>query len=404
MQEKIKMRDIFNRNLVLILIIQVLADSANNWANAFINMGAKAAGVSVGAIGIAASVYTISALVMRMPAGAIADSDKKRIALILALMLRTVFHFVLGTFGIMGDANFIIARALYGFGWCLAGIILPAVVAMMMDKKVMGTTYAFLSLAQALAKNYAKAGGVKVYQTFGMIPALMCAAGFAVAAVVLICFLDFNDARIVQATSKKKKQGGLKALNLKYVPVCFMMSLVVLGWSAHNQYNNVIAEARNIDIASILVITGTIASFISFVTNAACDFIHPKYVLFFLYVCLGAGLILAGHAYTYNAFLAAEALCTIGSSYSKIISIFLFKNCDPTEKGSVHATNYFATDVLSIISGVVLGAVLTTFEYEMGYTVIGIFVLAVAVGFILLGSRLMNFDNGKGTDKEAANE
>ncbi len=388
MKEKIKLKDIFNRNLVLILIIQVLSDSSNNWANAFINMGATAAGVGVGAIGIGASVYTIAALITRMPAGTIADSDKKKIGLIAAIIIRTFCLFFLGTFGTWGDANFVVARALYGFGWCLVGIILPAVGAMMMDKKVMGTTYAFLSVAQSLAKNYSKAGGVYVVQKFGMIPALVCAAGFAVLAILLICCLDFNDERIIQATSKKKK-GGLKALNLKYIPVCFMMSMVVLAWSAHNQYNNVIAADRGIDIASILVVTGTIASVISFVTNTLCDFIHPKWVLFFLYVCLGAGIFLTGHAYTYGAFMAAEVLCTIGASYSKIISIFLFKNCDITEKGSVHATNYFATDVLSIIAGGVLGALFSTFDYQHSYDIIAVFTLAVAVLFILFGSRLM---------------
>lgn len=399
MKEKIKLKDIFNRNLVLILIIQVLSDSSNNWANSFINMGAKAAGVAVGAIGIAASVYTVAALLMRMPAGTIADSDKKKVALIGAITIRTICIFFLGTFGTLGNANFIIARALYGFGWCLVGIILPAVVAMMMDKKVMGTTYAFLTVAQALAKNYSKAGGVKVYQTFGMIPALICAAGFAVLAIILIMFLDFNDERIIRATSKKRK-GGLKALNLKYIPVCFMMSLVVLAWTAHSQYNNVIAAERGIDIASILVITGTIASVIGFVTNTLCDFIHPKYVLFFLYVCLGAGIFLTGHAYTYGAFMAAEILCTIGSSYSKIISIFLFKNCDQTEKGSVHATNYFSTDILSIIAGIVLGGLMSVFDFKSSYDIIAAFTIIVAIVFILFGSRLMNMNGEEKTETE----
>ena len=87
--------------------------------------------------------------------------------------------------------------------------------------------------------------------------------------------------------------------------------------------------------------------------------------------------------------MAAEVLCTIGASYSKIISIFLFKNCDITEKGSVHATNYFATDVLSIIAGGVLGALFSTFDYQHSYDIIAVFTLAVAVLFILFGSRLM---------------
>ncbi len=386
---KIKLKDIFNRNLILIILVQMLSDCSINWANSFINVGATAAGVSVGAIGIGASVYTIVALIGRMPAGAMADSDKKRIALIGAIAIRTALLFFLGTFGTMGDVNFVIARGLYGLGWCLVGIILPAIVAMLIDKKVMGTTYAFLTVAQNLAKNYAKAGGVKMYDSFGMIPALLVAAAFAVGAIVLILFIDFKDEKFLQATSKKKKT-GLKALNLKYVPVCFMMSLVVLGWSAHNNYNNVIATERGIDIASILLITGTVASFVGFITNALCDFIHPKFVLFFLYVCLGVGILLTGHAYTYNSFLAAELLCTIGASYSKIISIFLFKNCDPTEKGSVHATNYFSTDILSMIAGAALGAILGSLGYQRGYDVIGIFTLAVAVVFILFGSRLMH--------------
>lgn len=397
MKEKVNLKDIFNKNLVLILIIQVLSDCANNWSNSFMNMGAKAAGISVGAIGLAASVYTIAALIMRMPAGTIADSDKKKIALIIAITLRSICFFFLGTFGMSGNTNYIIARALHGICWSLVGIILPAVVAMMMDKKVMGTTYAFLTVAQNLTKNYSKAAGIKVYQTFGIVPSLCCATGFAVAAIILICFLDFNDSRIIQATAKKKKKG---VINMKYIPACFMMSMAVFGWTTFQQYNSVLAETRAIDIASIMVITGTIASVVGFATNAACDFIHAKYVLFFLYVCLGVGLLLTSHAYTYSAFLVAEILCTIGASYSKVINIYLFKNCDVTEKGSVHATNYFATDILSAIAGVVTGTILTKFDYESGYMIIGIFGLAVAVVFILFGSKLMNFSSQTETAKE----
>ncbi len=397
---KIHLKDIFSRNLLLILLIQTFSDCSLSWANSFINMGATAAGISVAAVGVASSVYSIVALIGRMPAGALADSEKKRIALIGAIAVRTILILFLGTFGMNGDMNFIVARGLYGLGWCLVGIILPAIVAMLVDKKVFGTTYAFLGIVQDLAQNYSKAGGVKMYQTFGMVPALLVAAGFAVVAILLTLLLDMNDEKFRLATPKKKRGGGLKALNLKYVPVCLMLSGVVLGWSAHNQFNNVIAEERGIDIASILVITGTVAAFVKVVASILCDFIHPKFVLFFLYVCLGAGILVTGHAYTYGTFLVAELLCTIGRSYSRIISIFLFKNCDPTEKGSVHATNYFCTDILSMIVGAVLGVILGNLGYQSGYDVIGFFTLAVAVVFILFGSKLMQL-GGKKEGEEA---
>ena len=395
MSEKIKLRDVFNRNVILILLIQFFTDCANNWANSFINMGATAAGISVAAIGFAASAYSITGMLTRMPAGKLADSDKKRIALIVAISFRTICVFLIGVIGRMGNTNFIIMRALQGIGWSMVGVIIPAVVAMMLDKRTMGTTYAFIAVVDSLAKQYSKAGGAKVYELFGMIPALVCSAAFAVVAIILIFFLDFKDDRILHAMPKKEQKGFLKGFNLKYLPVCLMLNMVVFAWLVNGQYNNVVAAERGIDIASILVITGTIASVISFASSMLCDFIHPKFVLFILYICLAIGIFLTGHAYTYNTFLLSQIFCVVGTGYTRVISIFLFKNCDETEKGSVHATNYFATDIINIFSGALVGSIMGAVGYEMGYDIIAGFTLCVAILFILFGKKLMNIGNAQ---------
>ena len=119
MRERIKLKDVFNRNVVLILLIQFLTDCANNWANSFINMGASAAGISVAAIGLAASAYSVMGMLTRIPAGRLADSDKKRMALIVAIAFRTVCVFMIGVVGRTGNASFIVNRALQGIGWSM---------------------------------------------------------------------------------------------------------------------------------------------------------------------------------------------------------------------------------------------------------------------------------------------
>lgn len=389
MKEKIKLKDVFSRNVILILLIQFLTDCANNWTNSFLNMGATAAGISVAAIGFAASAYSIMGMITRMPSGKLADSDKKRLALIVAISFRTVCVFLIGTIGRMGDVNFIFLRALQGIGWSMVGVIIPAVVAMMLDKRVMGTTYAFIAVIDTLAKQYSRAAGAKAYEVLGMIPALSISVGFAVLAIVLIFFLDFNDEKIIHATVKSDKDKR-KGFNLRYLPVCLMLNMVVFAWTANGQYNNVVAAERNIDIASILLITGTIASVTGFLSNILCDFIHPKWVLFVLFSCLGIGIFLTGHAYTYTTFLVSQLFCVIGTAYSRVISLFLFKTCKETEKGSVHATNYFATDIVSIAAGAVLGGLMGSLGYEIGYSIVGVFTIIVAVVFILFGSKLMD--------------
>jgi len=387
-KDKIKFKDILNRNLVLIIFIQILSNMSLNMINAFASMNAKALGVSVAAIGIGASVTTIVALLTRMPAGTLADSDKKKIALIIVIIARALAQFLLVTFGCTNDTNYMIARGVYGITWSFAGVILPAVVAMMMDKKVMGSTFAIIAIINNFTKDMAKALGVQVYKTNGVVPAAMIGIGFALAAVVLILFLDFNDERIKRATPKVRKP-LLKSLNFKYIPLCLILSLAVFNWTQIQNYNNIIAQDRGIELASILVIAGIFASISGFVCSALCDFIHPKYVLIALYCCMAAGSVVIGGATTYTTFLVGQVLCTIGVGYSSIISIYLFKNCALTEKGSVQATNYFATDILSAVAGALCGGVTTAMGYQGSYTVFAVTSVVAAVIVLFFGGKLL---------------
>ena len=371
---KIKFRDILNRNLVLIIIIQILSDCVNNMVGGYTNMAAKSAGIAVAAIGVAASVYSIAGMVVRMPAGALADSHKKKLALIGVLCLRMLTCMILSTFGMSGNVNFVIARAIHGVGWSFVGIVLPAVVAMMMDKRAMGTTYAILSLVQQFFKTYAKAIAVNVFQSFGAVGAGLACCGLSVLAIVFVMFLDFNDPRVLAATPKKRG-GKLASLKVKYIPICLILSLVVFGWQMHTQFDNVVAQERGIDIAAILKMGALITPFTGFASAALCDIIDPKLVLCAQYVLLGAGNLIVGRATGFNLFAVGEIMTLIGIQYSRIISIYLFKNCAETEKGAVHATNYLSTDFLSIIAGTILGALISGLGYEMSYTITGISVL-----------------------------
>lgn len=405
-REKIKFKDIVNRNLILILLIQIFANMSLNTVSTLFNVGARGAGISVAALGIAASAYSIAALVVRMPAGALANSTKKKIALIGVLAFRVVTQWVIGTFGLTGDTQFVIGRIVYGIGWSFGGIVLPAVVAMMMDKKVMGFTYAIFTIVNNLTKNLIKAPAQAMFKSAvdagatasaAMVKPLLLSAILEVVAIVLVLFLDFNDERVIRATPKKQKS-MLKNFNFRYAPIALLLSLVVFTWNMSNTYDQTLGTERGIDMVSVLAVSGVISSFIGFVTSAACDIIHPKWVLVFLYLCLGGGAFLMGGATTYTPFLIGFCLAVIGKSYSQVISIYLYKNCAEDQKATVHATNYLMTDILSIFSGTVVGAILQSMGYEGGYKVFAIVALVCCVLVALFADKLMAFANS-GTEK-----
>ncbi len=400
-KEKIHFKDILNRNLVLVILVQIFNNMSVSMMSAFMNMGAAAAGVTTGAIGTAASIGTLAALVSRMPAGALADSNKKKLVIIGVLSFRSICFLAVATLGMTGNAGFMLARGVfYGLGWSMAGVVMPAMVGMMMDKRVLGTSWAILTFFQNLPKEMVKALGTSLYQSHGPLVATLVACSFAVVAIVLALGLNFNDPK-VKLPERKEKKGVLKSMKWQYIPVCLVMSLAVFSWTLSNTYNNVLAQERMIDISSILVVTGLINSVAGFILSALCDIIHPKYVLVFLYVCLGVGLIVLGGAFTYPVFMAGMILCTLGATYSSIITIFLFKSVDKSDLGSVQATSFFATDILSTIAGTVVGAVLTAVGYQTGYRILSSSALLGAVVLLLFGTKLMNIGHNRKENKES---
>ena len=171
--------------------------------------------------------------------------------------------------------------------------------------------------------------------------------------------------------------------------VCFLMGCAVVTWTLNQQFNNVLAQERGIDIATILAITAVISSVWGFAASALCDFIKPKYVLVFTYLVLGIGTIILGRAETYNMFLIGEILCTIGTGYSKIQTLYLYKACAPEERPSVHATSFFVTDIFSLVAGAMVGLFIEKLGYTNAYMVSSVFVLVAAVMIFIGGDKMM---------------
>ena len=388
-QPKMKLSEIFTKNLIIFMIVHFLSDCSNNMITAFINMGAKAAGISAAAIGLAASTYSIAALLMRMPAGNMTTTQKKRLLVIGVIVFRYLTSFLLGTLGMSSSTMFIIFRTINGLGWSIAGVVIPAIEATLLDKRAMGTTYAVYTALSAFAKGMVRSLGVSVYQSSGIVTATIAAGGFALAAILLVNFMNWNDEKLQRIKPRGNKKGLFSGVNKNYMGVCFLMGCAVVTWTLNQQFNNVLAQERGIDIATILAITAVISSVWGFAASALCDFIKPKYVLVFTYLVLGIGTIILGKAETYNMFLIGEILCTIGTGYSKIQTLYLYKACAPEERPSVHATSFFVTDIFSLVAGAMVGLFIEKLGYTNAYMVSSVFVLVAAVMIFIGGDKMM---------------
>lgn len=387
----LKLKDILNRNLVLFLVIQLFSDFNNNMASSFLNMGASAAGISLAAIGTAASVGSFAGWFFRLPGGKLTSSDKKRLVLTAVISIRAITIILMGTVGMTSGTAYAVTRGLYGAAWATCGVVVPSIAAMLMDRRVLGTTLAIYNAGSQLAKNLIKALGVYLYQEEGMLFAVLSASAFAVLAVVLLQFMDYKDQKLC-ARSEEKESNGIKGMikqvDGRFLPICLVIAFTALTYNMHQNFDNVLAQEREIELVSILAVTGVVSSISSFALSALCDIIDSRYVLTFTFAMLGIGTLVIGQAYTFDIFFLGMVLSTIGLSYTKVMSVFLFKNCSRERKGAVYATNAIVTDLFTAVSGVLLGTMNQMLGSEQAYNFSAIFAFFTVVVLLTFGKRL----------------
>jgi MFS family permease len=182
-----------------------------------------------------------------MPAGNMTTTQKKRLLVIGVIVFRYLTSFLLGTLGMSSSTMFIIFRTINGLGWSIVGVVIPAIEATLLDKRAMGTTYAVYTALSAFAKGMVRSLGVSVYQSSGIVTATIAAGVFALAAILLVNFMNWNDEKL-QRIKPKGKKGLFSGVNKNYMGVCFLMGCAVVTWTLNQQFNNVLAQERGIDI------------------------------------------------------------------------------------------------------------------------------------------------------------
>jgi len=380
-------KSIFTRNVILILLIQLVQGFSSNMVGGFVGLEAKGMGLTAAFIGICASLYTFGGLLMRAPAGLATDTGKKRLVLVGALFLRSLVFLLYGFCG-KSSIMYAVLRTLHGFTWSFVGVALPAVMAMMVDKKIMGTTYAVFSALNSFSRGLARPLAMNLYKNFGSKTVALVTFSVGIASVLLALCLDFNDPNLKPARVKKASINPLNGIAWRFVPLCAISCLAIFAYQADNVYTPLIAEERGLDITAALAIGAGISTVWSLVVGVLCDIINTRLLTILLLTLYGIGTVMIGRSTSAGMFFVCYIIFIIGSKYGSAVRIEMMKNAEKSEQGAVSATNLLFNDIYATIAGTLIGVIATKTNYETAFIVAGALPVLSAVVFIFFGRQL----------------
>jgi MFS family permease len=375
----------FTKNAVLLLLIQLIQGFGNNMV-IFVNRQATSIGLTAAFIGMCASVYTFCGLLMRAPAGMATDTDKKKIVLVGALAFR---GFVFLGMGVCNNgAMFMILRALHGVAWSFVGVALPAIFAMCVDRKVMGTAYAVFSACNSLVRGFARPVGLSLYAKYGGLAAGGVCCAIALFTAFLATLIDFNDPSLKPARVKKEPLNPLKGISWKFAPLCLIGCAAMFCYVADNNFSVIMCDERGIDMTMALSVGSIVGTVMSILIGVICDVVGPRMIMIVSLVGYGIGTMLMGRAMTTQAFFWSYMIFTLFSKYGMAMNIYMKKSASKEEQGKMQATGLFFNDLYSTIGGAGVGALATAVGYENCFKLVSFVPLAAAMILILFGKKL----------------
>lgn len=376
------------RNSILIMIILSLNSFSINMKNAVRTLiGLNSVGLSPTAVGILGSVFTLVGFLIRTPAGSLSDTARGKLKnILIAAFGFRVLTYVL--WGYVSSASVLAAvYVLDAITWAFIGVACPALLAISVDRRVMGSAYAIYSGLSQFVASFGRPLALTVFNGYGQQAFGWIAAAIGIVPLILTFFLD-NKAIIdtVPEGAAAKAKGGnafkklLAGFNMTALPFAIVTSLPVVAVSMENQYVPKLAELTGLSYLAAETAGSSLNGISRIVLGVLCDFVNPSILVVIIIGCMAVSLFGIALAETslilsISCFVFKFCVC-----WAVPLNIAAMKLIPKSRQGSLFATTGLVSDAMTFVSSTVIGYSITNFGYSNSFMGMGV---AVACGVVI---------------------
>ena len=381
-------RSLATRNAILAILLNITNQFTNNMRTGFRGLVGDSIGLSSTAIGLAFSIFTIAAMLMRTPSGAVADNKRDKIKYILAgafVVKALIFAaFSLVKTPAMFYAVYIVDGAVYSF----IGTLVPVILACSVDRKAMGSAYALYMGLMQICISPARSTAVSMFNNGGQTQVALFTAALSLVSVVVALSLDGSKLYIKKAAKSgeaaPKKKGLLSGLNMAMLPLALCCGLCIFPNTVDGNFTVLFAESENFDYLGTLTLGQSIYGVMSIVSGFLCDLVSPALLIVISLIGMTVGFSMMGLATTSSMFCIGILIYQVTRYWNSPFKIIGMKAVANSEQGSFQATMLLVTDIVTIFASTIAGIVADAMGYTGAYILTAGVLIANLIIFLVL--------------------
>ena len=240
--EKIKsiFKGFFSVEALLVIAIYIADRFSYNMFNAIQATNALN-NLEIGAavVGVIASLYTFSGLLFRVPSSNLLSKVSPRICLAVCFVVKIAVYALMAVVPVGNVVFYGILRCLYALCWSFLGVALPALLAMVVDSRFIGTAFGIFNGVMGTLTAPSRPWALSMFENKGATHAFLVIAALAIVPLVLSLLFDYKkfQARVATLSGETKNLGTKEKSKFQFtwklVPICVFASLPLWTWQLH---------------------------------------------------------------------------------------------------------------------------------------------------------------------------
>lgn len=399
-------RSLLCRNAIIITLYNIVYQYSTlmkNVSRTFV--ASKAVGLPASYVTILVSIFSFVGFVFRVPFGTLID--KRRGMLKKALIIANIYRALVYIGFITASSQFgvTLVYILDAVAFCFCGIAGPAVVAISVDKKAMGSAYAIYTGMTSILTGTAKSLTVSLYNDYGRTTCMLVIIAITIVSAIVLCFLDGDalsdslrkemEEKQAKGIVEKKKATGFKALlagfTVAAIPYGICSGCVGVTNQVANTYSNLFGVAAGFDYLGVQTWVTSLAGILTIIVGFLCDFMPSSMFVLIAMIAQVAGAYLFFIAQSSTVFNIAFAL-VFGFTFAlPALRITGMKRLPYSQQGGLSATIQLFMDIMIMLCTLPAGFLVDSFgDYRYAFlanTVAAGIGLAYWIGYMIYESR-----------------
>ncbi len=380
-------RLLWNRNTIIIILVNVLYSYGNYMKNGFRSlMAANEVGASTAAIGLAGTVFLLFGLFSRVPSGAICDFFRKKLKFILALSFLLKLLCWAGFLLVKNERMLYVVYALDGILYAFHGTALPAIVAISVNRKAIGRAYAIMIGLTDIITASARPAGISLYQLGGLQSAVFCTCVLMICCAALTAFVDGEELQKVKVaivSIGKSPVAHIKKFPKTLLLLALVANMPAVIFAGENNFFPLYAEELGFSYLTATAMGGSIYGFLSCFIGFLCDIVNPSVLI--IIGLMGQALAPFMWAGAGSEWILNAGILMFYSTryYGTAIRIQGMKLVENDSQGSFQAVFMACFDFFSIVSTITVGYVVYYLGYRITWILLGVWGVIAAASYIL---------------------